>query len=201
MGKLDLFGNHKREIWQQLCERIDGDFFRGNWRRHDRIEAFHGNWVVVIDTYTVDKMTYTRIRAPFVNRDDFQFRIYRSNSISRLATRFGLTDIQVGIPEFDHHFIIRGSDERKLKMLFANPDVRELINYQPKIFLELKRDAYWFEKPKFPKGVNELYFRTPSIIKDLERLHDLFELFAVTLDHLCRIGTAEADPPRFFYDP
>jgi len=29
-----------------------------------------------------------------------------------------------------------------------------------------------------------------GVIKDVERLKQLFELFAETLDHLCRIGSA-----------
>ena len=40
----------------------------------------------------------------------------------------------------------------------------------------LKDDDGWF-KLKFPEGVDELYFEVVGIIKDKERLKNLFDLF------------------------
>ncbi|WNJ18338.1 DUF3137 domain-containing protein [Pontibacter sp. G13] len=199
MSKIDLFGKHKREIWQQLAEQIDGDFFRGKMFRPDRVEAYYGDWMVTLDTYTVDKAVYTRIRAPYVNRDDFVFKIFREHAGHRLIKALGMEDIEVGHPEFDQDFVIQGSDERKLQMMFANPKIRQLISFQPKIILQLKREAGLFQKPPFPKDVNELYYQVGGILKNLEQLHDLFDLFAETLDHLCAIGTAYEDDPKFKY--
>ncbi|MFK7925163.1 MAG: DUF3137 domain-containing protein [Bacteroidia bacterium] len=199
MAKLDLFGKNKREIWRQLAEQLEGDFFRGKMLKPDRVEAFYGDWMVTLDTFTVDKMTFTRIRAPYVNRDDFIFKIFREHSGHRLGKIFGMKDIEVGYQPFDKDFVIQGSDERKLQMMFANPKIRELISFQPKILLQLRREAPLFQKPRFPQDVNELYYHTGKIINDLEQLEDLFELFSHTLDHLCAIGTAYADDPDFQY--
>ena len=110
-----------------------------------------------------------------------------------------MQDVKVGHPEFDKGFVIQGNDEKKLQMMFANPHIRGLISYQPKILLELRTEAPLFQKPKFPPDVNELYYHTSGIIRDLDQLHDLFELFARTLDHLCAIGTAYEDDPDFQY--
>ena len=41
-----------------------------------------------------------------------------------------------------------------------------------------------------PEGVDELYFQVSGVIKDLDRLKELFTLFTETLDQLCRIGSA-----------
>ncbi|MEL6590912.1 MAG: DUF3137 domain-containing protein [Bacteroidota bacterium] len=199
MAKLDLFGRHKREIWQHLAAQLDGDFFRGRFTKADRVEAIHENWMVTLDTFTVDKSTFTRIRAPYVNRDDFIFKIMRQHSGHRIAKAFGMSDVVVGYPDFDRDFVIQGSDRRKLKMMFGNPKIRELISYQPKIRLELRREAPLFTKPKFPADVNELYYQVGGILKDLDQLHDLFDLFAYALDHLCAIGTAYEDDPEFQY--
>lgn len=199
MAKIDLFGKHKRAIWQQLAEKVNGDFFRGKMLKPDRVEAFYEEWMITLDTYTVDKMTYTRIRAPYVNWDDFIFKIYREKGVHRLRKRWGLQDIVVGYPEFDQDFIIQGSDERKVQMMFANPIIRQLISFQPKIRFELRREAPLFQKPKFPKDVNEVYYQVEGILKDLDQLHDLFDLFSHTLDHLCAIGTAYEDDPNFQY--
>lgn len=199
MAKIDLFGRHKREIWRQLAENLDGDFFKGQMIRPDRVEAFHGDWMITLDTFTVDKAVYTRIRAPYINRDDFTFRIFREHFGHRIGKAFGLPDVEVGYPQFDRDFVIKGSDTRKLKMMFANPDIRQFISYQPKIHLELRREAPMFQKPKFPRDVNELYYHCGGILRDLDQLHDLYDLFALTLDHLCAIGTAYEDDPDFLY--
>ena len=49
---------------------------------------------------------------------------------------------------------------------------------------------------KFPSGVDELYFAVPAVIKDVERLKALYELFSETLEQLCRIGEAYEKGPE-----
>ncbi len=196
MARLDLFGRYKRKIWQELCDRIDADFFKHRFQSKDRIEAYYKNWIITIDKFIVDKIIFTRIRAPFVNRDDFKFKLVREYKAHRISKFLGMQDVIVGYPDFDKSYIIQGSDERKLNMLFSNPDIRQLISYQSKIHLELKHDNGWFKK-KYPEGINELYFHVSGVLKDIDQLHDLYDLFAITLDHLCHIGTAYEDDPRF----
>ncbi len=199
MAKIDLFGRHRREIWRQLAEQLDGDYFKGNAFKSDRIEAFYGDWMVTLDTFMVDKVVYTRIRAPYVNRDDFVFKVSREHLGHRIAKVFGSQDVEVGHPAFDKDFVIQGNDAQKLKMMFANPRIRELLSYQPRILLELRREAPLFQKPKFPEGINELYYHVGKVLKNPAQMHDLFDLFSYTLDHLCAIGTAYEDDPDFQY--
>ena len=52
-----------------------------------------------------------------VNRDSFNFRIYRRRAYSGIQKKLGLEDIEIGIPEFDVPFIIQSNDARKVKML------------------------------------------------------------------------------------
>lgn len=193
-----LFGPSKKEIWKQLAQELSADFIDGGFFKKDKVVAYHRNWVITLDTYTVStgksSHTYTRIRAPYVNRDDFLFTIFRKNIFSGIGKLLGMKDVVVGYPEFDENFIIQGNDERKLKMMFSNPKIRELISYQPAIQLQIKDDEGWFSS-KFPEGINELYFQVLGVISDIVRLHDLYDLFAETLDHLCEIGTAEEDDP------
>ena len=47
----------------------------------------------------------------------------------------------------------------------------------------------------FPQGVDELYFRVVGVIKDVDRLKLLYELFSETLDELCRMGSAYENGP------
>ena len=48
----------------------------------------------------------------------------------------------------------------------------------------------------FPEGVDMLKFAAHGVIKDMDRLQRLFELFAHTLHRLCHMGSAYEDDPR-----
>jgi hypothetical protein len=147
------------------------------------------------DGKTSSSTTYTRIRAPYVNKDGFRFTIYRKGIFSGLGKLLGMQDVEVGYPEFDEAFIIKGNDEQKLRALFANPQIRQLLEMQPAVNLMVKDDEGWFST-KFPEGVDELCFSVVGVIKDIERLKSLYYLFAEILDHLCHIGSAYENDPH-----
>ena len=129
------------------------------------------------------------MRAPYVNPEGFRFTIYRKGFFSDLGKLLGMQDIEVGDPEFDEAFIIKGNDEDRVRVLFSDPKIRQMIQDQPKIRLEVKDSEGWFG-PKFPEDVDELHFQVVGVIKDVDRLKSLFDLFAAVLDQLCRIGSA-----------
>ncbi len=187
------FGPSREDVWRQLSAAIDGRYIKGGFLKGDKIEAEHGPWTVTLDTYTVSTgqvtIVYTRMRAPYVNPDSFRFTIYRKGFFSDIGKWLGMQDMGVGDVAFDDAFIIKGNNERKVRALFADPKLRELIASQPQIHFEVKDDERWFGK-KFPEGVDELYLQVVGVIKDVERLQQLFALFAETLDQLCRIGSA-----------
>jgi hypothetical protein len=100
-----------------------------------------------------------------------------------------LQDIEVGDPAFDEAFVVKGNDEGKVCALFANTKIRQMIQEQPKLQLQFKDSEGWFG-PKFPEDVDELHFPVIGVIKDVDRLKALFDLFAAVLNQLCRIGSA-----------
>lgn len=198
-----LFGPSKEEIWRQLCSEIGTDYVDGGFWKGSRVQGRHGEWTIMLDTFTTQhsngksshSITHTRIRAPYMNRDGFQFTIYRKGFFSDIGKMLGMQDVEVGHPNFDEDFIIKGKDEQKLRELFANPKVRELIESQPSIYLTVRDDEGWFSTA-FPDGVDELYFKVTGVIKDVERLKALYELFTEILDQLCQIGSAYEDDPN-----
>jgi len=200
MGILrEIFGPSKDEIWRQLCSEIGADFIAGGFWRGSKVQARVKEWTITLDTHTVShgksSTTYTRMRAPYVNPDEFRFTIYRKGFFSGLGKMLGMQDIEVGHPAFDDAFIIKGNNESKLRALFANPRIRELIEAQPSIHLEVKNDEGWFG-PSFPDGVDELCFQVVGVIKDVERLKSVFDLFSEVLNHLCHIGSAYKTDPN-----
>ena len=193
---LEIFRPEKKEMWLKLCEEIGADFVPGTgFRGKDSIHAHHKNWEIIIDTFKKRKKpTYTRIRALYVNRDSFTFRIFRKNLISGLQKMAGMQDVEVGYHEFDKDFIIQGNNEQKLRMLFRNEWIREIISLQPSISLGTVIDEDW-KIGTFREGKSELIFMAPGIITDLDQLHDLYNLFGEMLNHLCHIGSAYEDDP------
>ena len=65
---------------------------------------------------------------------------------------------------------------------------------QPQIRLEVKDSEGWFG-PTFPEDVDELHFQVMGVVKEVDRIKALFDLFAAVLDRLCRIGSAAEREP------
>ena len=105
-----------------------------------------------------------------------------------------MQDIAVGYPDFDRNFIIKGNYESKVRTLFANPRIRQLIQSQPNIFLQVTAsDELYFEgKPTRKEHIHTLQ----PVITDIGRLKSLFELFEETLNQLCQMSSASEDDPH-----
>src|SRR5688572_3514643 len=193
-----MFGPSRGEIWRQLAEEIGGRYVEGGLWRGARVQGSHGEWTVTLDTFTVPAgktyITYTRMRAPYVNPDGFRFTIYRKSIFSGIATFLGMQDVEIGNGAFDDGFVIKATDEGRARTFFSSPRLRELINAQRNIHLSVKDDEGCFGA-MFPDGVDQLYFAVPGVIHDVERLKLLYELFAETLDRLCVVGSAYQRAP------
>lgn len=194
-----VFGPSRSEVWNQVAEQIGGQFDKGGFWNGTAVRVRHGEWTVTLDSYAVSTgkttMVFTRLRAPYVNPEGFRFTIYRRSIFSDLGKFMGMDDVEIGEPQFDKDFIIKGTDPEKLRQLFASAKLRELVEKQPRIHLKVQDHEGWFG-PEFPPDTDELRFAVPGIIKDPERLRALFELFAEVLDQLCRIGSAYKTEPQ-----
>src|SRR4051812_3914320 len=112
------FGPSKDEVWEQLSREIDADFVEGGFWKGSKVQAHVGLWTVTLDTMTEHHQhgatqhhhtTYTRLRAPYINPEQFRFTIYRKGFFSGLGKLLGMQDIEVGDPDFDEAFIIKGT--------------------------------------------------------------------------------------------
>jgi hypothetical protein len=196
--RMKLFGTSRADVWKALATELDARYQDGGFWKGDRVVVDVAPWEIVLDTYTVHTgqvhITYTRMRAPYVNADGFRFSIHRKNIFTGVSKLLGMQDVEIGHGAFDEAFVIRGNDETKLRRLFASPELRALIEAQPSIRLEVKDDEGFFRK-SFPDGVDELYFAVAGVIKDIDRLKALYDLFAQTLHELCRMGSAYEREP------
>ena len=179
-----------KEIWRQVSAEIGARYEAGRFWKGDKVIASHGDWTIILDTYfcAASKMTYTRVRAAFVNPGDFRFTIYRKGLFSDIAKWFGMQDVEIGEATFDRMFIIKGNDESRLRTLFTRKKIRDLISQQPRIHLTVQKKKARRNEAVAPS--HELHFHTVGVIKDLDRLKLLFELFSEVLDQLSRMGAA-----------
>ena len=183
----------QKEIWKQLSERVHGKFVARR-EKGDKVIVEHGGWALTLDTRSTGS-AWSRGCAPFVNPSGFRFAVYRKSVFSGLAKFFGMQDVEIGDPPFDSDFIVKSADESKIRQLLANTRIREIITKQKDVNFAVKDDEGWFGT-KFPDGVDELYFVVTGVIKDIDRLELLYELFTETLDELVRIGAAADTPPN-----
>ena len=136
------FGPSKDEVWRQLSEEIGAEFVQGGFCKRSKVQADVGPWTVTLDTYTVSSghshVTFTRMRAPYVNPEGFRLTVYRKGFFSDLGKLLGMQDIEVGDREFDEAFIIKGNDEDRVRVLCSDPKIRQMIQDQPQIRLEVR---------------------------------------------------------------
>lgn len=199
MGLLKaLFGPSQHEVWSELARQLGGDYIDPGWLADKVVQARAGDWIITLDTYTVStgksKITYTRLRAPFINRDGLWFSVYRAGLFTGLGKLFGMQDVEVGHEPFDTEFVVKANDESKIRYLLGDARVRSLVQRQPAIYLEVKNDEGWFGA-QFPDGVDELYFQAHGVIRDVEVLKALFELFSEVLRLICHMDSAYEDDP------
>ena len=193
-----LFGPSREKIWRQLAGEVRGQFHEGGLLTQSAVQARTDDWIITLDTYTQSTgnthQTYTRLRAPYFNPEGFRFEIYRSSIFTEMGKALGMKDIEVGHPRFDGDFVIKGNAPRRVRRLFDNEKIRHLIDAQRRIHLSVKGHDGWFGK--FPAGVDELHFQSAGVIKDLEQLRTLFDLFTEVLQQVCHEGKAYEDDVR-----
>ena len=196
---MGIFGASRKEVWKQLSKEINANYINGSFFKSPRIEYKHKYWTIYLDTYTVSTgkstITYTRMRAPFINTKKFNFKIYRRGLTSNIGKAFGIQDIEIGYDYFDNDYIIKGNDEILLRRLFQNHNIRNLIEKQSRILLEIKDNEGRFG-PKFNDNESEIYFVVSGVIKDNERLKKLFDLFELVINELQMLGVAMNQTPE-----
>lgn len=195
---MGLFGPSKDEIWKAISEEIQATYEKKNFWTDSRLEVRHGSWVLTLDTYTESygnsMMTYTRMRTPFVNPGGFRFKIYKEGFFSGIGKALGGQDIEVGDPDFDGAFVIKGNDEERVRQLFQNSRIRALLPMLPYVSMEIKpHDGVM--GPGFGEDEDELYFAVPGVLKEMDQLKSLFDLFSEVLETMVRSGMAADQAP------
>lgn len=189
----ERFADHENELWKKISEELGGQLTDEKGSRHDKVVARVGPWTVTLDQHSEagyrSEHIYTRLRAPFVNPDCLRFAVSHQGIFANIGTLIGMQDIQVQHEPFDKMFLIQGSDPDKIKTLFDDDALRELVKLEPNIHLQVRDAGSWFED-QFEEDVDELVLEVEGVVKDIHRLKRLYMLFARTLNGMCKLGSA-----------
>ncbi len=192
----ELFGPSREEIWRQLASELNASYIDGDFWNRSKIQASHAGWLITLSEE--GKYHHTHMRAPFLNPGGFRFTVFRKGVFTELGKFMGMQDVEVGHRDFDRDFVIKGTDHTKLRQIFGNARIRELIAAQPEIHFEIKDTPGIFARDFFgenpPEDLDLLEFEVDSrpALKDKEQIRLLFDLFAEILNELCRMGTARS---------
>jgi hypothetical protein len=195
-ARVEFFRDFRHEIWQALRRSLDEA--GAEWSGAP-IRVQHGPFAVHLDVHAEgggrSAIVVTRLRAAYVNRDGFRFRIKRRTWMTDLATMLGAQDIEVGDEEFDTSFVLQANSREELRRLVKDEAIRGQLLASPVSLLEVRDDEGYFG-PQFPGEVDELYMACAGRITAVSEIEAIYELFADILNRLCHIGSAYLDDPK-----
>ncbi len=196
---MKLYEHSRNENWSKIAQDIEGKYINGGFWESDLLKYKYKVWEIILDTYSVHinhKTTIcTRMRAPFISKDNLRFKIYRKGFLSFMSRLFGTHHITIGDLFIDKKIIIKGNNRDKIVQLLNSEKIKELIQNLPKICLEIRDDEGLFEV-KFPSNVDELYFQCVGVINEKKVLLNLVDSFNTALDGLVKIDSAYENDPN-----
>ena len=215
---------------EQFCEQIG----RRSYPHVGLIEfrARVKNWTITLDsrqssgefTELPIVLQVTRLRAPFVPKDLFEFEITPNSLYMKVLNL--LRDVEFPYIEVSHHLMIEGNDELKLRQFCANPRLLHLMKSLPARTISdtlimvfpyplISRfpgfrethptwnswDTFQLRRrpPGLPEGVSEICFQTGQWKRNVDYdkyLPTLLALFGEILIQLVAIGSASEEAPN-----
>jgi hypothetical protein len=194
----------KKKAWSQVARDIGGELIDNGYWRGIILECKHADWDIQLDVEInksgaggeTNYWKETRIQTVVANQGEFSFAIWRDHK-SFFGDAFGtcasgrkyeneLEDIEIGDLSFDENFVVRSNNPEKIRLFLDKRELRQLINQQSDMLLDLTRSV----DKKY-----RLYFNCSGVVKDTERLKAMFGLFTTALDQLFQIDSDRGDGP------
>lgn len=120
----------------------------------------------------------TCFSAKLPDETNFRFKIEKQGLKQEIGKIFGMQDVIIGHPVFDKKFLIQSNAEEKVKELFSNSEVTEILLKHPVIDFKIRERKIGANK----EIVLGLYLE--GGITEPEKLKDLFQPFKIVLSLL-----------------
>ncbi|MGL4730851.1 MAG: hypothetical protein ACRCW0_04620 [Clostridium sp.] len=182
MSKIkSISGPNKEEVWEKLSEDINGkiSYSISNGRK---IEAMYNEIPLVFEYYTMMAgkipISYTRIRAVLKDVEGFRFKITNRSELNTIGEKLDMKEVVELDDSLKERFIIKTNKSEKIKGIITNKDIMEILNSYQRFVLEIRTIEGSLE------GEEELVFRTLGIIKNIDKLKELYNTICKTLDYI-----------------
>ncbi|WP_341907063.1 hypothetical protein [Fluviicola taffensis] len=193
-----IFGKNYESVWRKFANENNGSYVVGIGHHYDSVEIAYSNHQIIFDQYTLYQVVghssytrdYTRVRLEFRSPDNLQFRLTKQYLVDVIGKVFGAQDIQIGDKSFDWRFLVKGNDEFKVQTLFSNELVKRLILAHDDIHLQLMDQEGVFDEP-IQEGCSMLYYLSETVVKNIDQLYALLELYKAVIDQLTKLGSVK----------
>lgn len=139
---MGLFGESLNDVYKKLADQVDASLVEGGVFKSPRLEIPLENSTLYLDTYTQSTgnsaITYTRLRCAFKASRLFEMKLYKKGFFSEMGKALGMQDIEVGQPEFDDGFIIKGDNDLIIRQVLSDYALKEALLLQEKVTTVIK---------------------------------------------------------------
>ena len=182
----------QRTALSALCDEMGLSLVKARGLRPDRVIGVVNGWYVSISYYQVfigfgGAQNLTQFAAYYAQPIDFNFIInYGWSLLDRKRKRFVY---QTEGPEIENNYYIKTNDESKFGQFLRHSAWRELLRSKAPVRLVGGANR--------GLGHSELYYHVTNFIYDPQKLKSIIEDLVDTLDHMQKIGFAEAAGDRW----
>lgn len=214
VGITVVIGVQKRaqrdQNWRQLADELNAKYIEG---QPPKIQLGYKHWTITLDLISIISRpgrntsvnTYTRLCAPYVDKDGFQFLVYKEGFLWTGAppTFRKMDEFKTGATVSDDSLSVRATNPATAQTLLANSKIHDCISQQfPTLYRldtihELLYNKTTVHDETLPEGVNEVYLDVNGWITDIDQIKSMFELAEEMLDQLCVLGSATDENPYY----
>ena len=180
-------------VWRDFADSKGGEIISDSSKENNpillmRIPVEGTDAHVTITPYALKGKTKgngTSATLHYAPREHFIFDIRIEKRLDQIGKAMGLQDIQLGDQEFDHRFLIQGSDVAKVRNLFADMRLRDLIMANTASHLALVAESE--ELPpehQIPAGRHAVLYSHDSALERFEDLQDLYDIVTAVVHRL-----------------
>ena len=183
----------QKEAWKQLTDEIGGNYIESKHFKVPKVELFYKNFKFYLDTYTVSTgkstITYTRMRALFINKPEFSFKVSKEGFFAKIGKALGMSDIEIGDAHIDDKLLIKSPDEYMVKDLLSKEAIKEKLLLIKNINLYIEKKTYDNTSRLYKESV--INQTVVGVIKDVELLKLWYSLFALIIDGMIDLDITE----------
>lgn len=180
-------------VWRDFADSKGGKVVSDSSKENDPIVSIHipvegSNAVVTITPQSLKNKSRgsgTTASLNYAPREHFVFSIRTEKGVDQIGKALGMQDIQLGDQDFDHRYLIQGTDVGKVRNLFADMKLRDLILENGPSELRLHADgADLPAEHKLPDGKHSIVYGNEKLLDKFEQLEAVYSVLTSLVHRL-----------------